>query len=286
MLPHLPKAKASMPSFPSLAAILTLLAASLPAQASGRLPDGGEARFKSGNIRAAWYSSPTGRYDHGVLGDAIEGGGLTVRLADGKTAELLLPETEVFEDITPRLVDLNGDGNAEVIAILSSLQKGGALAVYGIKGGKLALLAKTPFIGQSRRWLNIAGIADYDGEGGPEIALVKTPHIGGELQIWRFEGSSLKRIASANGFSNHFIGSRAQGLSATLDANGDGRLDLIVPSADRTKLRVMTLQGGSLKELKTIDLGAPVTGNITRAGGTKLSVPVKGGKRLIDAAAP
>ncbi len=153
---------------------------------------------------------------------------------------------------------MNGDGNAEVIAILSSLQKGGSLAVYGLKGGKLALLAKTPFIGQSRRWLNIAGIADYDGKGGQEIALVKTPHIGGELQFWRLQGASLKRIAAANGFSNHFIGSRAQGLSATLDTNGDGRVDLVLPSADRTKLRVMTLAGGGLKELKTIDLGGPV----------------------------
>ncbi len=72
---------------------LSLLAACLLAQASGRrLPDGGVARFKSGSIRAAWYSSPTGRYDHGVLGDAIEGGGLTVRLADGRTVELLLPQ--------------------------------------------------------------------------------------------------------------------------------------------------------------------------------------------------
>ena len=274
-----------MLSIPSLAAILTLLAASL-AQASERLPDGGEARFKAGAIRAAWYSSPTGRYDHGVLGDAIEGGGLTVSLADGKTIELLLPETEVFEDITPRLADLNGDGNAEVIAILSSLQKGGSLAVYGIGNGKLALLAKTPFIGQSRRWLNIAGIADYDGDGRPEIALVRTPHIGGELQYWRLQGSGLKRIAAAQGFSNHFIGSRAQGLSSTLDANGDGQFDLIVPSADRTQLRVMSLQGGSLKELRTIDLGAPVSGNITRAGGTKLNVPVKGGSRIVDADSP
>ena len=82
------------------------------------------------------------------------------------------------------------------------------------------------------------------------------------------------------------MGSRAQGLSATLDTNGDGRLDLAVPSADRTELRVMTIAGGGLKELKTIDLGAPVTGNITRAGGTRLSVPVKGGKRHVDAAAP
>lgn len=275
-----------MQSFTSLAAILILLAASLPAFASDRLPDGGEARFKTGAVRAAWYSSPTGRYGHGVLGDAIEGGGLTVRLADGGTAELLLSNTEVLEDITPRLVDLNGDGNAEVIAILSSVQKGGALAVYGVTNGRPALLAKTPFIGQPRRWLNIAGIADYDGEGGLEIALVKTPHIGGELQFWRLQGTSLKRVASAQGFSNHFIGSRSQGLSATLDTNGDARLDLVLPSADRTKLRVMTLAGGSLKELHSIDLGAPVSGNITRAGGTKLSVPVKGGRRIVDAASP
>jgi FG-GAP-like repeat len=274
-----------MPPFTSLAAILIVLAASPLAHAAERLPDGGVARFKTGGIRSAWYSSPTDRYDHGVLGDAIEGGGLTVRLADGRTAELLLPQTEVFEDITPRLADLDGDGSAEVIAILSSLQKGGALAVYGVRDGKPALLAKTPFIGQKHRWLNIAGIADYDGDGRPEIALVKTPHIGGKLQFWRFAGSGLKRIASAQGFSNHFIGSRVQNLSATLDANGDARPDLAVPSADRTKLRVMTLQGGNLKELKTIDLGAPVSGNITLAGGTKLGVPVKGGKRIVDAAA-
>ncbi len=267
-----------------LAIIWLTLAAS--AIASERLPDGGVARFNSGTVRAAWYSSPATRYDHGVLGDAVEGGALTVKLADGKTVELLLNDQHVFEDITPRLADLNGDGHAEIIAILSSLQKGSALAVYGIRDSKPALLAKTAYIGQANRWLNIAGIADYDGDGGPEISLVKTPHIGGELQFWQLEGSRLTRIAAAQGFSNHFIGSRAQGLSATLDANGDGQMDLIVPSADRTRLRVMTLQGGQVKELKTIDLGAPVSGDITRAGGTRLSVPGKGGRRLEDVSVP
>lgn len=269
------------------ALILSTLVASLPfAHASERLPDGGLARFKSGSIRAAWYSSPTDRYEHGVLGDAVEGGGLTARLADGKAAELLLPQSDIFEDITPRLADLNSDGNAEIVIILSSLHKGSALAIFHVTNGKPALLAKTAFIGQANRWLNIAGIADYDSDGRPEIALVKTPHIGGELQFWRLEGSSLKRIASARGFSNHFIGSRAQGLSATLDANGDGRPDLVIPSTERTTLRVMTLQGASIKELKAIDLGAPVSGNIKRAGGRKLSVPVAGGRRMVDVSAP
>jgi hypothetical protein len=272
-----------------LRCLAAFIAAILPfvtfANAAGRLQDGGTARYASGNIRAAWYSAPTSRYDHGVLGDAIEGGGLTVQTSDGARSELLLPQTEVFEDITPRLADLDGDGNAEVVTILSSLQKGGSLAVYALRGGKLALAAKTPFIGQTHRWINIAGIADYDG-GGLLIALVKTPHIGGELQFWRFSNGRLTRVAALQGFSNHFIGSRAQGLSATLDANRDGRPDLAVPSADRRALRVVALENGSVKELRTIDLGAPVTGNITRAGGTKLSVPVKGGNRLVDAAAP
>jgi hypothetical protein len=273
-----------------LKCLAAFIAAILPfitfANAAGRLPDGGTARFALGNIRAAWYSAPTSRYDHGVLGDAIEGGALTVETPDGARSELLLPETEVFEDITPRLADLDGDGNAEVVTILSSLKKGGSLAIYALRGGKLALAAKTHFIGQTHRWLNIAGIADYDGDGRPEIALVKTPHIGGELQFWRFSNGRLTRVAALQGFSNHFIGSRAQGLSATLDANRDGRPDLAVPSADRRALHVVALENGSVKELRTIDLGAPVSGNITRAGGTKLSVPVKGGNRLVDAAAP
>jgi hypothetical protein len=71
------KAPASMTLLKSLAAILFPLVTGLSAaHAAGRLPDGGTARYASGNIRAAWYSAPTTRYDHGVLGDAIEGGGL------------------------------------------------------------------------------------------------------------------------------------------------------------------------------------------------------------------
>jgi hypothetical protein len=272
-----------MPILRSACTLLTLFAFSASAYAADRLPDGATARFGSGNIRTAWYTAPTDRYGHGVLGDAIEAGALTVQTAKGARAELLLPESEVFEDITPRLADLDGDGNAEVITILSSLQKGSALAVYSLRADKLFLKARTPFIGQSNRWLNIAGIADYGS--GVSVALVRTPHIGGELQFWILSNNKLTRIAALQGFSNHFIGSRALSLSATLDANNDGTPDIVVPSADRRALRVISMKGG-LKELRRIELGAPVSGNIMRSVGAKLSVPLSDGTRVVDVSLP
>jgi hypothetical protein len=43
-----------------------------------------------------------------------------------------LPETEVFEDLAPRLADLDGDGKAEIIVVQSHRDLGARLAVYGL----------------------------------------------------------------------------------------------------------------------------------------------------------
>jgi hypothetical protein len=40
------------------------------------------------DIAQAWLTRPTKRYDHAILGDAIEAGGLAVKTRDGKTLEL------------------------------------------------------------------------------------------------------------------------------------------------------------------------------------------------------
>ncbi len=78
---------------------------------AGALPDGFVATAQTGDIRKAWYGRPTGRYAHGVLGDAIEGGSLVVVTDNGRKREFVLPENQVFEDITPRIRDLDGDGS-------------------------------------------------------------------------------------------------------------------------------------------------------------------------------
>ena len=214
----------------------------LPAErcehAPNGLPDGCVARG-SGDIRAAWYVLPTTRYSHGILGDAVEAGGLRVELANGGRLDLALPEDEVFEDRTPRLVDLDGDGRTEVVTIRSSLSRGASVAVFGIANGLLMERTSTPFIGRANRWLNIAGIADFLGRGDRQIAFVETPHIGGTLKIAAMNRGRLEVMGALSGFSNHAIGEREQRLALDVDLNGDGRIDLLLPNAARDEIHAV-----------------------------------------------
>ena len=168
------------------------------------LPDGHVAEFATGKVRAAWYVAPTSRYRHAILGDGIEAGGLRVKLDTGKELTLTLPKNLVFEDRTPRLIDLGGEGGggeggdgAEIVTLLANNREGAAVAVYGVVDGKLKLLDRTPFIGRANRWRNIAGFADYNDDGLMEIAEVVTPHIGGTLRFWSWKGGKLEPLTAA-----------------------------------------------------------------------------------------
>jgi len=224
------------------------------------LPDG-RPGFGMGELAAAWLTGPTRRYGHGVLGDSVEADGLLVIGRDGRRFTLSLPEDSVFEDLQPRLADLDGDGRDEVVVVRSTVAAGAALAVLGVVDGALRLRAETPPIGRPYRWLNPLGAGDFDGDGRTEVAYVETPHIGGILRIWRLEGGRLVQLGSLRGFSNHAIGSRALGLSALLDLDGDGSVDLLVPDAGRRGLRLVSFAGGAFRELGRLDHRQPITGD-------------------------
>ena len=224
------------------------------------LPDGRPA-FGSGRIAEAWLVAPTERYDHGVLGDAVEAGGLLVRLKDGGERQLLLPETQVFEDLEPRLADLDGDGEAEVLVVRSSLDAGAVLTVYGLVGDELQLIAEGPNHLPAHRWLNPIGVADFDGDGTLEVAYVETPHIGGILRILSLQDGRLVEEASWAGFSNHEIGSRELGLSAILDFDEDGYPEIFLPSARRRSLRVLRYQDGEITLLGRDFYDAQIVGD-------------------------
>ena len=227
------------------------------------LPDGLIA-YAEGDIHAAWFVSPTRRYAHGILGDAIEAGGLRVRTDQGDELTIDLPDSMVFEDRTPRIVDLNGDGRNEVIAIRSSRRSGAGGAVYGLREGRLTLVAETEFIGRTNRWLNIAAIADITGDGISDIAFVRTPHIGGALRLFRFK-DGLTLVDEINGFSNHAIGSPEQRMSAVADIDGDGDMEIAVPDDSRTTLRIIDYRGG-LTEVASIDLPQRIIGPVLTEG--------------------
>ncbi len=75
-------------------------------------------------LNAAWYADPTDRYGHGALGDRIEAATLVVERTDGRRDRFTLPDTEVFEDRAPRIVDFDGFGRFHIVTIVADVTRG------------------------------------------------------------------------------------------------------------------------------------------------------------------
>jgi len=197
-------------------------------------------------IVGAAYEAPSTRYPHGVLGDTEEWGTLALALSDGRLRRIVLPETRVFEDTGPRLVDLDGDGAPEVIAVESHRDLGARLVIHGPEGE----IAASPHIGTRFRWLAPLGAADLDGDGRIEIAWIDRPHLARILRVWRFESGTLAPVAELPGLTNHRIGERD--IAGGIRDCGTGP-EIVVASADWTRLRAVSLTGTTLRAR---DIGA------------------------------
>ena len=177
----------------ALAAAALVLATGAAVASEARL-DGWTARF----------AEPTHRYGHAIMGDLPEWGRLDLSGPSGE-ASVTLPRTSVFEDIAPRLADLDGDGVPEAVVVESTFRAGAALVVYRLEGNGLQRIA-TPNIGTRNRWLAPAGIGDLDGDGAIELAYIDRPHLAKRLRVWRYVDGALEHVADAGGLTNHRIG--------------------------------------------------------------------------------
>ena len=248
---------------PSNGALIAAQAPDFAAVPAGGLSDGRVAG-SDGAIARAWLADPTGRYRHGVLGDAIEAGSLIIERRDGSIGTVTAGANAVFEDLLPRIARL--DGVDRIVVVKSYLRRGSALAIVDVEAMKIVV--ETPPVGHAHAWLNPAGIADFDGDGTTDIALVRQPHVVGLLQLWSWQDRQLKKVAEVPDTSNHFIGSKALGMSWTADFDADGTLDLAVPSLDRRSLRLIAFVP-KVRDIARIALPARVATNIgsTAIGG-------------------
>jgi len=202
------------------------------------------AAAAEGGVLAARYTEPTERYSHGVLGDAIEYGALEMRTQNRKVL-VRLPDDHVFEDLVPRLADIDGDGENEVIVVETDMARGAALAIYDETGKR----AETPHIGEPSRWLAPVGAADLDGDGFVEIAYVDRPHLAKVLRVWRYRNGSLSEVAQSPGLSNHRIGEDF--ISGGIRNCGSGP-ELVTANAGWTRIMATRLVSG---DLQSRDLG-------------------------------
>lgn len=208
--------------------------------------------FATEVIVTATYESPTGRYPHAVLGDALEYETLAVTLTSGAVRRFVLPESAVFEDTAPRLVEFDGDDSPEVLVVESDQRRGARLAVYG----PLGRITATPYIGTRFRWLAPVGAADLDGDGRIEVAYVDRPHLAKTLRVWRYENQQLTQVATKPGVTNHRIGETdiAGGIRTCA-----GRPEMILSDATWGRLFALRFEAGEIS-------AHPVGDDTSRAG--------------------
>lgn len=244
---------------------------------------GGDLVRGVSTVAAAWLSGPVHRYRHYPFGTEQHPTVLTVSLKDRRVLRHMLPKDSVFEDLTPRVIDLDGDGREEIVVVRSYERKGSALAVIGLRGNELEIIAETPALGVPFQWLNPVGFGDFDGDGRLDVALVSTPHREGELQIWTLRDGNLVLLGDTDDVSNHVFGSRHLRLSALADFNGDGVIDIAVPSRDRWRLRFLTFVRGRFAELGEKGLPAQASENfevVTVEGKPAVRVGMASGRTL------
>ncbi len=202
----------------------------------------------AGDILSAKYAAPTTRYDHGILGDDVEWGALVLHIdtcpqcsrTKPATLTITLPQDHVFEDITPRLADIDLDGDNEVIVVETDIRLGASLAIYDDTGK----IAETPHIGRTHRWLAPLGAADLDGDGVVELAYIDRPHLAKTLRIWRFQNGRLTLVADLPGLTNHRIGENH--ISGGIRHCGTAP-EIITVNANWSRLISSTYSNGTIK---------------------------------------
>lgn len=212
--------------------------------------------------RLLLLTDPSERYAHAVLGDNLEATSITLLRTQPETAVsgvIYAPEPFVIEGIAPIWTDLNGDGQREIIVTLSSSDDGAEIVVYNEAGETLAV---GPAAGQGFRWRHQIAVAPFGPDGELELAAVLTPHLDGVVEFYQWQGSSLQIVANLPGYTSHVMGTRNLDMAAAADFDGDGRVELLLPTPDRLALGAVQHTANGAATMWTLPLPAPLQSNL------------------------
>ena len=191
----------------------------------------------TGDGRYAVLGGATDRYPHGALGDDVEASAVVVAAVGGERLEARsrvdLPNDRVVEGLLPLVAPLVDGGPPRLVVTETDARAGARQVAYALDGGRLAA---GPPVGAGFRWRHRLAAAPFGPDGARELAVVRTPHLGGVVEFYRHRGDGLVVAATASGYSSHAFGSRNLDGGLAADLDGDGAVELLVPTQDRRRL--------------------------------------------------
>ena len=197
------------------------------------------ARIAEGprEVARAWLADPTSRYDHGVLGDAIEAGSLVVERRDGRRDVVTLFGRRGVRGLG-RASRCSAAG--QIVVVKSYLR-----ARLGARRDRRAQRQGSRSSPRRRRSARrTAGSIPPASPISTATAVLTSRWCGCPMPracwnsgAWR--DGALHRTLELGDVSNHVIGSRVLRMSAVADFDGDGHADLAIPSFDRRELRLI-----------------------------------------------
>ncbi|MFB6123000.1 MAG: hypothetical protein ABEJ78_06040 [Haloferacaceae archaeon] len=239
------------------------------------LPGGGvdvdvltDARIVKHGGRLFVFARPTNAYDHGVLGDDTEAGGVAIVDPARGVVDRVVAASEgaVFEGIAPIVTDVDGDGDAEILVTESDAETGSRLVAFETDG---TVAAAGPPVGTGYRWRHQLAVAPFGPDGQREAAAVKTPHLDGVAEFYRADGEDLQIVATDAGYASHRIGSRNLDMAAAGDFDGDGRVELLVPDGTGERLVAVRREGGDARAVWTVPVGGRLATNVAAVRGAR-----------------
>jgi hypothetical protein len=219
-----------------------------------------DARVVTQEGTAYVLADATDRYRHAVLGDDVEAGSVAVVDVDGGLAErtrIRPPREGVIEGLSAMLADVTGDGTPEVVVTVSNDPGGARLAAYRPDRSRVATSETL-----SAGWRHQLAVAPFGPDDTPEVAAVRMPHVGHELQFFRRDGEDLQVVGSQDGYQSHTIGSRNLDGALAGDLDGDGSLEVLLPKTARDTLAAVRRTDGGAREAWTVPVGGELSTNV------------------------
>lgn len=212
--------------------------------------------------RILLLTSPTTRYAHGIAGDELEAGQITLVETQPEpraVLSIIVPADRVVEGIAPMWTDLDGDGTREIIVTLSDSQNGAQVVVFDEQGQRVA---SGPAVGQGYRWRHQLAVAAFAPDGALGLAEVLTPHIGGVVGFYRWVDDELRLETTLPDYTSHVINTRNLDMVAAGDFDGDGRPELLVPTQSLDVLAGIRWENDGAQRVWSLPLGGQLTTNI------------------------